>query len=66
MNDLVCLEHAVIPVVYRPSVNALARNLVAEMTADAGTRLSRGCRLDDRCSKPTGHAGMGVHATADG
>jgi peptide/nickel transport system substrate-binding protein len=32
MNDLVCQDHAVIPVVYRPSVDAVARNLVAEIS----------------------------------
>ena len=32
MNDLICTEHAVIPVVYRPSVNGYARNLVAPVT----------------------------------
>jgi peptide/nickel transport system substrate-binding protein len=32
MNDLVCKDHAVIPVVYRPSVNGLARNVVAPIS----------------------------------
>ncbi|HEY3634583.1 MAG TPA: peptide ABC transporter substrate-binding protein [Caldimonas sp.] len=32
MNDLVCKDHAVIPVVYRPSVNGIARNVVAPIS----------------------------------
>jgi peptide/nickel transport system substrate-binding protein len=29
MNDLVCNDHALIPIVYRPTIHGLARNLVA-------------------------------------
>jgi peptide/nickel transport system substrate-binding protein len=32
MNDLICREHAVIPVVYRPSMYGLARQLVAPLS----------------------------------
>jgi len=32
MNDLVCNDHAVIPVVYRPSVNGFARSLIAPIS----------------------------------
>jgi peptide/nickel transport system substrate-binding protein len=32
MNDLICNDHAVIPVVYRPSVHGFARNLVAPVS----------------------------------
>ena len=32
MNDLVCSEHAIIPVVYRPSVHGVARQLVAPIS----------------------------------
>ena len=32
MNDLVCNDHAVIPIVYRPSVNGYARNLIAPVS----------------------------------
>jgi peptide/nickel transport system substrate-binding protein len=32
MNDLVCNDHALIPVVYRPTVHGLARNLVAPVS----------------------------------
>jgi peptide/nickel transport system substrate-binding protein len=32
MNDLVCKEHALIPVVYRPSVHGLGRQLVAPIS----------------------------------
>jgi peptide/nickel transport system substrate-binding protein len=32
MNDIVCSEHAVIPVVYRPAVHGLARHLVAAVS----------------------------------
>jgi peptide/nickel transport system substrate-binding protein len=32
MNDLVCNDHAVIPVVYRPTVHGLARDLVAPLS----------------------------------
>jgi peptide/nickel transport system substrate-binding protein len=32
MNDLVCEDHAVIPVVYRPSVVGLGRNIVAPLS----------------------------------
>lgn len=32
MNDLVCNDPAVVPVVYRPSVHGLARNLVARQS----------------------------------
>ncbi len=33
MNDLVCNDHQVVPVVFRPSVNATVRNLVAPISA---------------------------------
>ena len=32
MNDLVCNDHALIPVVYRPTVHGLARTLVAPVS----------------------------------
>ena len=32
MNDLICNDNAVIPVVYRPSVHGLARNIVAPLS----------------------------------
>jgi len=32
MNDLICREHAIIPVVYRPSMYGLARQLVAPLS----------------------------------
>ena len=32
MNDLVCNDHAMIPIVYRPTVHGLARNLVAPVS----------------------------------
>jgi peptide/nickel transport system substrate-binding protein len=32
MNDLVCADHAVIPVVYRPKASALANNLQAPLS----------------------------------
>ena len=32
MNDLVCREHAVIPVVYRPSIYGVGRQLVAPLS----------------------------------
>jgi peptide/nickel transport system substrate-binding protein len=32
MNDLVCRDHAAIPIVYRPSVHGLANNLVAPIS----------------------------------
>ena len=32
MNDLVCREHALIPVVYRPSVHGIARHIVAPIS----------------------------------
>jgi peptide/nickel transport system substrate-binding protein len=32
MNDLVCREHAIIPVVYRPSMYGVARHLVAPLS----------------------------------
>jgi peptide/nickel transport system substrate-binding protein len=32
MNDLVCNDHALIPVVYRPTIHGLARSLVAPVS----------------------------------
>jgi peptide/nickel transport system substrate-binding protein len=32
MNDLICREHAIIPVVYRPSMYGLGRQLVAPLS----------------------------------
>ena len=32
MNDFVCREHAIIPVVYRPSIYGLGRQLVAPLS----------------------------------
>jgi len=32
MNDFVCREHAIIPVVYRPSIYGVARQLVAPLS----------------------------------